>query len=112
MGYPVLSTQFRVKICIFVKKQITMGNILLFFSGGEIMVVVFFVLLFFGADAIPGLARTIGKGMREFNKATADLKNEFESHTADIKQDLTNLTDKLEKGPSVTKRKIDDELKE
>ena len=54
-----------------------MGNILLFFSGGEIMVVVFFVLLFFGADAIPGLARTIGKGMREFNKATADLKNEL-----------------------------------
>lgn len=89
-----------------------MGNILLFFSGGEIMVVVFFVLLFFGADAIPGLARTIGKGMREFNKATADLKNEFESHTADIKHDLTNLTDKLEKGDTVTKRKIDEELKE
>ena len=54
-----------------------MGYILLFFSGGEIMVVVFFALLFFGAEAIPGLARTIGKGMREFNKATADLKNEF-----------------------------------
>jgi len=112
MGYPALRTQFRAKICIFVKKQITMGNILLFFSGGEIMVVVFFVLLFFGADAIPGLARTIGKGMREFNKATADLKNEFESHTADIKHDLTNLTDKLEKGDTVTKRKIDEELKE
>ena len=89
-----------------------MGHIRLFFSGGEIMVVVFFALLFFGADAIPGLARTVGKGMREFNKATADLKNEFESHTADIKQDLTKMTDKLEKGVSETKRKIDEELKE
>ena len=76
------------------------------------MVVVFFALLFFGADAIPGLARTIGKGMREFNKATADLKNEFENHTADIKQDLTKLTDKLEKGTSEVKRKIEDELKD
>ena len=112
MQHPVLQIQFRVKICIFVKKQIAMGNILLFFSGGEIMVVVFFVLLFFGADAIPGLARTIGKGMREFNKATADLKNEFETHTADIKQDLTKLTDKLEKGTSETKRKIEEELKD
>lgn len=56
-----------------------------------------FVLLFFGADAIPGLARTIGKGMREFNKATADLKSEFEHHTSDIKQDFSKLTDKIEK---------------
>jgi len=76
------------------------------------MVVVFFALLFFGADAIPGLARTIGKGMREFNKATADLKSEFENHTADIKEDLTKLTDKLEKGGSDVKRKIEDELKD
>lgn len=76
------------------------------------MVVVFFALLFFGADAIPGLARTIGKGMREFNKATADLKNEFENHTADIKQDLNKLTEKIEKGGSEVKRKIEEELKE
>jgi sec-independent protein translocase protein TatA len=89
-----------------------MEFILLFISGGELMVVVFFALLFFGADAIPGLARTIGKGMREFNKATNDLKNEFENHTADIKQDITKLTDKLEKGSAEVKRKIDEELKE
>jgi sec-independent protein translocase protein TatA len=76
------------------------------------MVVVFFALLFFGADAIPGLARTIGKGMREFNKATADLKSEFENHTADIKQDLNKLTDKLEQGSADVKRKIEEELKD
>ena len=76
------------------------------------MVVVFFALLFFGADAIPGLARTIGKGMREFNKATADLKSEFENHTADIKQDFNKLTDNLEKGTTEVKRKIEDELKD
>ena len=91
-----------------------MGFILLFFSAGEIMVIVFFVLLFFGADAIPGLARTIGKGMREFNKATADLKSEFEHHTSDIKQDFNKLTDKIEKGSGTSdvKRKIEDELKD
>jgi len=91
-----------------------MGFILLFFSAGEIMVLVFFVLLFFGADAIPGLARTIGKGMREFNKATADLKSEFEHHTSDIKQDFSKLSDKIEKGSGTTdvKRKIEDELKD
>lgn len=89
-----------------------MEHIVLFISGGELMVVVFFALLFFGADAIPGLARTVGKGMREFNKATADLKNEFENHTADIKQDFNKLTEKIEKGSSEVKRKIEDELKD
>ncbi|MEI6677984.1 MAG: twin-arginine translocase TatA/TatE family subunit [Mariniphaga sp.] len=89
-----------------------MAHILLFFSGGEIMFIVFAVLVLFGADAIPGLARTVGKGMREFNKATADLKSEFESHTAEIKQDLGKITDKLEKGTSEVKRKIEDELKD
>ena len=89
-----------------------MEHIVLFISGGEIMVVVFFALLFFGADAIPGLARTVGKGMREFNKATSDLKSEFENHTADIKQDFNKLTDKIENGTSEVKRKIEDELKD
>ncbi len=89
-----------------------MEHIVLFLSGGEIMVVVFFALLFFGADAIPGLARTVGKGMREFNKATGDLKREFENQTSDIKQDFTKLTDKIENGTSEVKRKIEDELKD
>jgi len=89
-----------------------MEHIVLFISGGELIIVVFFALLFFGADAIPGLARTIGKGMREFNKATADLKSEFENHTSDIKQDFNKLTDNIEKSGADVKRKIEEELKE
>jgi sec-independent protein translocase protein TatA len=90
-----------------------MEHIVLFIpSGGELIVVVLFALLFFGADAIPGLARTVGKGMREFKKATDDIKNEFESHTADIKQDLTKMSENLEKSGSEVKRKIDEELKD
>lgn len=81
-------------------------------SGGELIIVVLFALLFFGADAIPGLARTVGKGMREFKKATDDIKNEFESHTTEIKQDLTKMSDHLEKSGSEVKRKIDEELKD
>ena len=90
-----------------------MEHIVLFIpSGGELIVVVLFALLFFGADAIPGLARTVGKGMREFKKATDDIKNDFESHTADIKQDLTKMSENLEKSGSEVKRKIDEELKD
>jgi sec-independent protein translocase protein TatA len=89
-----------------------MGHVILFLSGGELMVIVFFVLLFFGADAIPGMARTAAKAMREFRKATDDIKQEFESHTSDIKNDFNKLSEKIETGTSDIKRKIEEELKD
>jgi len=89
-----------------------MGHTLLFISGGELMVVVLAILLFFGADAIPGFARTIGKVMREFRSATDDIKHEIENHTSDIKNDFNKLSDKIETGATDVKRKIEDELKD
>ncbi len=89
-----------------------MGHMVLFISGGELMVVVFFALLFFGADAIPGLARTAAKVMREFRKATEDIKQEFENHTSDIKNDFNKLTDKIETGTTDIKRQIEEDLKD
>jgi sec-independent protein translocase protein TatA len=46
----------------------------LFISGGEIIVVLVFVLIFFGSKSIPDIARSMGKGMQEFNKATREIK--------------------------------------
>jgi sec-independent protein translocase protein TatA len=88
-----------------------MTHTLLFFSGGELMIIVFFVLLFFGADAIPGMARTIGKVMNEFHKATDDIKKEITDHTSDIKSDFDKLKDNVTNKGSDLTRKIDEELK-
>jgi sec-independent protein translocase protein TatA len=88
-----------------------MSHPLLFFSGGEIIVIVFFVLILFGADAIPGMARTIGKVMSEFHKATDDIKREITDHTSDIKNEFNNLKDNAERKSSELTRKIDEELK-
>ncbi len=88
-----------------------MSHPLLFFSGGELLVIVFFVLLFFGADAIPGIARTIGKLMSEFHKATDDIKREITDQTSEIKNDFNNLKDNVEKKGGDLTRKIDEELK-
>lgn len=88
-----------------------MTHTLLFFSGGELMIIVFFILLFFGADAIPGVARTIGKLMSEFHKATDDIKREITDQTSDIKNDFNKLKDNVEKKSGDFTRKIDEELK-
>ena len=45
-------------------------NYILFISGGEIVLVMLLALLFFGSKAIADIAKTMGKGMREFKKAT------------------------------------------
>ena len=50
-------------------------------SGQEIFVIIVVILLLFGADKLPEFARTFGKGMRDFRKATDEIKKEIESNT-------------------------------
>lgn len=51
--------------------------LLLFIGTAEIILIVFVVLLLFGSKKIPEVARAIGKGYREFQKATEDIKREL-----------------------------------
>lgn len=73
-----------------------MGN-LLFISGGEIFVVLVVVLLLFGANKIPEFAKGLGKGMREFRKATDDIKKEINDHSGDVMDDISDLKDTFNK---------------
>jgi sec-independent protein translocase protein TatA len=43
----------------------------------EIFVVVFVILLLFGAKKLPELARGMGKAMKEFKKATKDVEDDI-----------------------------------
>ena len=49
-----------------------------FISGAEIVFVFFIVLLVFGADRIPSIARTLAKGMTQVRQATNDIKREIQ----------------------------------
>jgi sec-independent protein translocase protein TatA len=44
---------------------------------GELVLIVLFVLMFFGSKSIPEFARTLGKGMREFRNASDAVKREI-----------------------------------
>ena len=70
---------------------------LLFISGQEIFIILLVVLLLFGANKIPEIARGLGKGMREFKKAADDIKKEMNNHTEDITKDIQDIDKEIKK---------------
>ena len=49
-----------------------------FISGAEIFVIFLIVLLLFGADKIPDIAKGLGKGIRQVKDATQEIKTEIQ----------------------------------
>lgn len=57
-------------------------------SGSEILLILAFILIFFGSKSIPGIARTLGKTMRQIKDASNELQTEIKKSGLDIKKDL------------------------
>lgn len=47
-------------------------------GGGEMIFILFIALMLFGSDKIPGIARTLGKGMAQIKNATNEIKSEIQ----------------------------------
>ena len=52
----------------------------------EILVILFVIILIFGGKKLPELARGLGLGLKEFKKATKDIKDEVESATKEVEK--------------------------
>lgn len=88
----------------------------MFISGAEIFFILFIVLLVFGADKVPEIARGLGKGMRQIKDATNDIKNEItksaEKHgmdidiSKDIKKEVNKVKEDIEEFTGSIKRKF------
>ena len=61
---------------------------LLFIGGPEIVIVLLFIVIFFGSKKIPELAKGLGKAMREMKDASNDIKKEIRDSASSIKDDL------------------------
>jgi len=92
-----------------------LSTIILFISGGEIFFIMFIVVMVFGADKIPGIAKGLGKGMRQLKDATEDIKKEIQksaekqgidtSFTEDIKNEINKVKKNVDEVTGVVKRK-------
>ena len=68
-------------------------------SGSEILVVMLFILIFFGSKSIPSIAKTIGKGLYQIRNATAEIQHEIKNSVSEITTDINIkniLTEKQE----------------
>ncbi|MBT4344964.1 MAG: twin-arginine translocase TatA/TatE family subunit [Flavobacteriales bacterium] len=61
---------------------------LLFIGGPEIIVVLLFIVMFFGSKKIPELAKGLGKAMREVKDASNEIKKEIRDSATSVKDDL------------------------
>jgi sec-independent protein translocase protein TatA len=62
-------------------------------GGGELIFIMFIVLMLFGSDKIPEIARTMGKAMAQLKHATNDIKSEIQKGAEANGFDTQALTD-------------------
>ena len=75
-----------------------------FISGAEIFVIFLIVLLLFGADKIPYIAKGLGKGIRQVKDATQEIKTEIQKSAKSKGVDTKSISDQIDK----VKEDIDD----
>lgn len=62
-------------------------------GGGELIFILFIVLMLFGSDKVPEIARTMGKAMAQLKNATNDLKSEIQKGAEENGFDQKTLSD-------------------
>lgn len=55
-------------------------------GGWELIVILFVVLILFGGKKLPEFARNLGKGVREFKKASQGIVDEIDVEEHDLKK--------------------------
>ena len=84
-----------------------MSTHFLFIGTPEVFVIMLIVVMVFGADKIPEIARGLGKGIRQVKDATNDIKKEI-NDSSKLKDFDTDITKDITKEVNGVKDKIDD----
>jgi sec-independent protein translocase protein TatA len=85
---------------------------ILFISGAELVFVFMIVLLVFGANRIPEIARMLGKGIQQAKNASRDFRHELEESAAkqgldtkEVHKEINELKKELDEIAGTVRRK-------
>lgn len=75
------------------------------------MVILLFILIFFGSKRLPEFARTLGKGMRQIKDASESLKGEMMGSVRDVEREIYENRRSFTKEIDETIKKIESDEK-
>ena len=88
----------------------------LFISGAEIAFIMFILVMVFGADKIPDIARGLGKGMKAVKNASNDIKSEIQrsaekqgivtDFTKDVRGEIDKVKEDIDEITGSVRRKL------
>lgn len=81
-------------------------------GGGEVFLVILVMLMFFGSDKLPEIAKGLGKGLRELNDAKNTVQEEIKKHTGgladEINKHTADIQDELNKAGEGMRKQLED----
>ncbi len=81
-------------------------------GGSELIFIILIAIMLFGADKIPEIARTMGKGIAQLKNATDDIKSEItksaEQNGIDVKAITGGFNNEIDKVKSGFKNMIEE----
>lgn len=80
-------------------------------SGSEVLLIMIFILIFFGSKSIPGIAKSVGKTVYQLKQASSDLQEEIKKSGVDIKKDL-NISGFIKETTEEIQRPLDQQMVE
>jgi len=90
------------------------NSIFLFLNlgGGEVFLIVIVILMLFGSDKLPGIAKGVGKGLRELNDAKNELQNQIEKSTGGISEEIKQHTSEIQSEIDKAKQGLNKQVEE
>jgi sec-independent protein translocase protein TatA len=80
-------------------------------GGGEVLIIFLVFILFFGAKSIPGIARGLGKGIREFKNATGAIQREINQSINEAERQTMDIESTIQKPLSTIENKSEENQK-
>lgn len=65
-------------------------------GGGEVFLIVLVIIMLFGSDKLPDLAKGISRGIREINDAKQQIQTEIQKNTSGIKEEIEKHTSEMQ----------------
>tara|TARA_X000001036_G_scaffold331900_1_gene310660 strand:- start:170 stop:436 length:267 start_codon:yes stop_codon:yes gene_type:complete len=69
----------------------------LFISGAEIVFIFFIILMIFGADRIPDIAKGMAQGIRKVKNATQEIRSEIKKSAEKKGIDTDSISKEIDK---------------